>query len=158
MAEKSNKIDVVNERCLAADDTTWLVVAGLSNSELANTLRSRVVRCEEGGIIPSGEQARVAQLSRAIATGEFVVAPQRLELLRELCHIYSAGILADKITSHRRFLGPVIVAFKKALFRLIAALLGPSFTSQRQFNAGVIRILGSLCNEVGETGSFNQKG
>jgi hypothetical protein len=97
--------------------------------------------------MPEDEQQRVAKLSTAIAKGAFVVTPERLELLRGLCQIYSAGIRAERISSHRRYLGPLIVFFKKALFRVISALLGPTFSYQRDFNAGVIRLLGDLCNE-----------
>lgn len=75
------------------------------------------------------------------------MSPERLELLRGLCHLYSAGIRSEKITSHRRFVGAVIVFVKRAFFRVLSALLGPSFQFQRDFNAGVIRLLGDLCNE-----------
>ncbi len=97
--------------------------------------------------MPPNEPERVAQLSTTISKGAFVVSPERLELLRGLCHLYSAGIRAEKITSHRKVIGPVIVFVKKALFRVLSALLGPSFQFQRDFNAGVIRLLGDLCNE-----------
>lgn len=129
-------------------EKSWLFVAGVADPELTQRLRMHIAEKEQEGVIPAGESARVAKLSTALTRGTFVVSPERLELLRGLCQIYSAGILAERITSHRRVVGPVIVFFKKILFRIVAALLGPSFTSQRYFNAGVIRLLGSLCNEA----------
>jgi hypothetical protein len=86
-------------------------------------------------------------VSTAIAPQSFTTSPERLEMLRSLCQIYSAGIRAANITSHRPVIGPLIVFVKKILFRSVAALLGPSFERQREFNAGVIRLLGDLCNE-----------
>jgi hypothetical protein len=125
----------------------WLQVEGVDCLELQSALSQRVAALASHGSMPANEQSRVAELSTAIAKGAFVVSPQRLELLRGLCHLYSAGIRSEKITSHRRFLGPLIVFVKRAFFRVLSALLGPSFQFQRDFNAGVIRLLGDLCNE-----------
>jgi hypothetical protein len=126
----------------------WLEVKGVDSAQLANELQSRTTSLVTQGNMPPDEQARVAGLSTSISRGDFVVSPERLELLRGLCHLYSAGIRAEKITSHRRFVGPVIVLVKKALFRVLSALLGPTFQFQRDFNAGVIRLLGDLANET----------
>jgi hypothetical protein len=125
----------------------WLRIDGIDNAQLVSSLAARTVSLVSGGCMPPNEPERVAQLSTTISKGAFVVSPERLELLRGLCHLYSAGIRAEKITSHRRVVGPVIVFVKKALFRVLSALLGPSFQFQRDFNAGVIRLLGDLCNE-----------
>jgi hypothetical protein len=132
----------------SAFTTEWLSVAGKADSALARQLRESVAARIDSGEMPPNEPTRVAETSTAIARGSFVVSSERLELLRGLCQIYSAGIRAEKITSHRKFIGPVIVFVKRSLFRVIASLLGPSFRFQRDFNAGVIRLLGDLCNEA----------
>jgi len=126
---------------------SWIEVCGVAGDQLAYSLSTRTAALVSQGVMPPNEQQRVATLSTAITTGSFVVSPQRLELLRGLCHLYSAGIRAEKITSHRPLVGPFIVFIKKAFFRILSALLGPSFQFQRDFNAGVIRLLGDLCNE-----------
>jgi hypothetical protein len=131
-----------------ASQTDWLYVAGQADAALARRLSECVVARVTSGEMPADEQSRVSKTSTAVARGSFVVSSDRLELLRGLCQIYSAGIRAEKITSHRKFLGPVIVFTKRALFRVMSSLLGPSFRFQRDFNAGVIRLLGDLCNEA----------
>lgn len=131
---------------------SWLSVAGAEVPELAASLAVSVRGWAESGAMPVGEPARVASVSTGIAKGSFSTSRERLELLRELCHIYSAGIQSEKITSHRPVIGPVIVAAKKMLFRVIASLLGPTFRFQRDFNARVIRLLGDLCNEENPRG------
>lgn len=128
-------------------DKNWFSVGGFDCDELGSSIKSRLADTVTEGVMPKDEVERVANLSTSISSGSFVVSPKRLELLRGLCHLYSAGIRAEKITSHRRVLGPVIVAFKQALFRVLSVLLGPSFQFQRDFNAGVIRLLSDLCNE-----------
>lgn len=125
----------------------WLSVEGLPDLNLERSLSSAVRSWGESGAMPPNEPERVRRVSTAIAPRTFTTSPERLEMLRSLCQIYSAGIRAAKITSHRPVIGPFIVFVKKILFRSVAALLGPSFERQREFNAGVIRLLGDLCNE-----------
>lgn len=125
----------------------WLRVKGLVDLNLERSLSSAVRSWVESGAMPPNEPERVARVSTAIAPQTFTTSTERLEMLRSLCQIYSAGIRAGKITSHRPVIGPIIVFIKKILFRSVAALLGPSFERQREFNAGVIRLLGDLCNE-----------
>lgn len=125
----------------------WLEIRGFDTGQLANGLAAQVAQWSTQGIMPRDEEERVARLSTSIAKGAFVVSSERLELLRNLCHLYAAGIRAEKITSHRPLVGPVIVFAKRVFFRVLSSLLGPSFQFQRDFNAGVIRLLGDLCNE-----------
>jgi hypothetical protein len=64
-----------------------------------------------------------------------------------LCQIYSVDIKEREISSHRRFVGPCIVAVKKVLFKIVKVLLGPTFKHQRDFNAVTVSLLIDLCNE-----------
>jgi len=130
-----------------SSDNSWLEIDGEISYQLACSLTSRISDLVLQGVMPANEQERVARHSSAISTASFIVSSERLELLRNLCHLYSVGIRAEKIASHRRLLGPIIVFAKKSVFRVISALLGPSFRYQRDFNAGVIRLLSDLCNE-----------
>jgi hypothetical protein len=131
----------------APHHSSWLSVAGADAPQLAESLATSVRGWAESGAMPVDEPARVGAVSTGIAKGTFSTSRERLELLRELCHIYSAGIQSEKISSHRPVVGPIIVAAKRVLFRVIASLLGPTFRFQRDFNARVIRLLGDLCNE-----------
>lgn len=131
-----------------AANSSWIEITGERAPGVAEQLAARVASLVAEGRMPHDEQSRVAKLSTALASDSFVASPERLELLRGLCQIYSAGIRAEKISSHRKFIGPVIVYVKRIVFRVISALLGPTFSFQRDFNAGVIRLLGSLCNEA----------
>jgi hypothetical protein len=136
-----------------ASRTTWIEIAGEEAPQIAEQLGAGVAGLVAQGVMPHDEQSRVARLSTALTSDSFVASPERLELLRGLCQIYSAGIRAEKISSHRKFIGPLIVHAKKVVFRVISVLLGPTFSFQRDFNAGVIRLLGSLCNEAEKASS-----
>lgn len=119
---------------------------------LAEYLAAGVKQWADSSRMPPNEPERVSQFDTNIARGSLVLSPQRLELLRRLCHVYSAGIRSEKISSHRRVVGPAIVFAKKLLFRIVSPLLGPSFKHQREFNAAVIKLLGDLCNEASRPG------
>jgi hypothetical protein len=129
-------------------NSSWLKVALTDTTALERSLSAKIEALTLSGAIPAGEVERVACVNTAITRRDaFVVTPERLELLRGLCHLYSAGIRAEEIRSHRPWIGPIIVFIKKGIFRVISALLGPTFQYQRQFNAGVIRLLGDLANQ-----------
>jgi hypothetical protein len=128
----------------------WIEGSGFDCAQLQRDLSECVATLATQGAMPPNECERVAAIKIGIADGAFVASPKRLELLRGLCQIYSAGIRSEKITSHRPVVGPLIVFVKRALFPVVSTLLGPSFRFQREFNAGVIRLLGDLCNEAGD--------
>lgn len=133
---------------LHPENASWLKVALSDTTALERALSAKIDALTLSGAMPAGEVERVACVNTAITRRDtFVVTPERLELLRGLCQLYSAGIRAEEIRSHRPWIGPIIVFIKKGIFRVISALLGPTFQYQRQFNAGVIRLLGDLANQ-----------
>lgn len=134
--------------------TSWVCVGGSDDIALADSLAAGVKQWAESSRMPLNEPERVSEFDTNIVRGSLVLSPHRLELLRRLCHVYSAGVRSERISSHRPILGPAIVFAKKILFRIVSPLLGPSFKHQREFNAAVIKLLGDLCNEATES---NQK-
>lgn len=129
-------------------DSNWLLVAGKSNSEMADSVREAVERDVASGRMPPNEETRVSELSTSLAKRGFTTSAGRMEVLRELCQLYGRGVTEMGIESHRPFIGPVIVAVKKVVRRIVFALLGPKFAHQREFNARVIRLLADLSNET----------
>jgi hypothetical protein len=47
----------------------------------------------------------------------------------------------EKITSHRKIVGPLIVGFKKMASRILLPFITPFFERQKQFNKGVVNYL-----------------
>lgn len=131
--------------------TSWVAIGGIDDVALADSLTAGVKQWADSSRMPLNEPERVSQFDTNIVRGSLVLSPHRLELLRTLCHVYSAGVRSEKISSHRPILGPAIIFAKKILFRIVSPLLGPSFKHQREFNAGVIKLLGDLCNEATPT-------
>ena len=121
----------------------WLTVCGEANSELAGILSEKVAALRREGAFTESDQ-----MSYSVTKSGFATSPERMELLRRLCQIYSIDVRPAQPTSHRKVIGPVIVAVKKIIFPVIKALLGPTFKHQKDFNAVVVMLLTDLCNEA----------
>ena len=129
-------------------DEHWFLIGGNPAPEIAKTIQEAVRNDSTSGVMPVGEEVRVAGFSASLSHDTFMASPELMNLIRSLCQLYGRGVQAQKIQSHRRVIGPVIVAVKKVMHRLVLALLGPSFQFQREFNAHVIRLLSDLSNEA----------
>ena len=128
-------------------DTTWITVGGSPDAELARSLYERIEALRVAGKFSEADQAHIAQLSFSVTRDGFSATPERVEVLRRLCQIYSADIRPQAPTSHRRIIGPIIVFGKKMLQPVINAVFGPALRNQREFNANVVSLLTDLCND-----------
>lgn len=131
-------------------DDCWIQVGGVPSPEVSALLEAKVALLRgQAGFVPHHEED-VGKLTLSTARGEFVTSPDRLDRLRRLCQIYGVRIRPEAITSHRKVIGPIIVAVKKVLFRIVEGLLGKTIKHQRDFNAEVVALLTDLCNEAAE--------
>ena len=128
-------------------DTSWISVSGNADAELARTLFERIDALRAAGKFSEADQAHIAKLSFSVTRDGFIATPERVELLRRLCQIYSADIRPQAPTSHRKIIGPFIVFGKKLLQPVINAVFGPALRNQREFNANVVSLLTDLCND-----------
>ncbi|MEY4668470.1 MAG: hypothetical protein RL518_1169 [Pseudomonadota bacterium] len=128
-------------------DSPWIFVAGESNKEVSNALAQRVADLRAAGKFSEDDERHIARLSFSVTRDGFVATPERVELLRRLCQIYSADVRPPAPTSHRRIIGPFIVFGKRMLQPVINAVFGPALRQQREFNANVVSLLTDLCND-----------
>jgi hypothetical protein len=128
-------------------DAPWISVAGESNKEVSEALAQRVAALRAAGKFSEADERHIAQLSFSVTREGFAATPERVELLRRLCQIYSADIRPPAPTSHRKIIGPFIVFGKRILQPVINAVFGPALRQQREFNATVVSLLTDLCND-----------
>ncbi len=126
---------------------SWVTVCGAVDSDLAHALNEKVLALRAAGKFSEADQLHIQGLSFSVTRDGFAASPERVEVLRKLCQIYSADIRPQAPTSHRKFIGPFIVFGKKMLQPVVNAVLGPAVRNQREFNASVISLLTDLCNE-----------
>jgi hypothetical protein len=125
----------------------WLTVTGEPDPSLARSLADQVNQLRSSGKFSEGEQAAIQRLSFSVTREGFKTTPERMEMLRRLCQLYSADVRPLPPTSHRRIVGPVIVLAKRILQPVVQGLLGQFLKNQSDFNATTISLLTDLCNE-----------
>jgi hypothetical protein len=128
-------------------DSPWIFVAGEFNPQVRDALAQRVTELRAAGKFSEADERHIAQLSFSITREGFAATPERVDLLRRLCQLYSADVRPPAPTSHRRFIGPFIVFGKKLLQPIVNAVFGPALRNQREFNAAVVALLTDLSNE-----------
>lgn len=127
--------------------TEWLRVCGMADPSLERRIGERLAAVYAS----DGARARDVERVRALAVwgqkGGGIASAHRLDLLRRLCQLYAVELEARPLRSHRRVIGPVIVAAKRVLLSVLSPLLGPSFKHQAEFNAVAVMLLHELCQE-----------
>lgn len=132
-----------------AGSTGWLTVLGERDEPLATHLGERVEARVEAGELTPKHIADVAEMNLAPTKGSLVIPTMTLERLRRLCQLWDVDLRpARAITSHRRVIGPVIVAAKRLLFPIVRFFMHDTLRQQREFNATAIALLADLANET----------
>ena len=129
--------------------SSWVSVGGLIDPELALQLAGRVEARRVAGEFSVDNQRYIASLNRDLITGVNRISTRHIELLRQMCSLKQVIVRPDQVKSHRKYLGLVIVAFKKMLYRVMKPLVDPMFQQQRDFNALSLYLLADMANEVG---------
>jgi len=132
-----------------AGSTGWLTVLGERDEVLAARLGERVEARVRAGELTARHIADVAKMNLSPTKGSLVIPTVTLERLRRLCQLWDVDLRpAREITSHRRFIGPVIVAAKRLLFPIVRFFMQDTLRQQREFNATAIALLADLANET----------
>lgn len=134
---------------------SWLKICGAEDKAIENRIAQACADKISQGLYDENRVRYVEKLSFAYGSSafdvkSFKVADAQLEKLRRLCQLWDVDIRVGGISSHRKFIGPFIVAFKKVLFPLIKVLLKDFIEQQREFNATCIALLSELSAQSAE--------
>ena len=69
------------------------------------------------------------------------VSNQFLDKLRTACQLWDVDLRIQNISSHRKVIGPVIVAAKKAIAPMIKFFLKDFIRQQKDFNAAILALI-----------------
>ena len=122
----------------------WLTVTGKSASKLAESLHQRVAARITNGEYTWNNVGYIERVNRNPLGPDANLSKQQLEMLRKACQLWDLELRPAEITSHRKFLGPLIVAAKKLLYPILKVLLRDVINQQRDFNAAAIALLAHL--------------
>jgi hypothetical protein len=126
---------------MAIPPNPWLKVCGTDQPELEKSLTEQVERKIIAGNFAAHDVDYIARYPVSLSSGVLAVNDLQLEKLRRLCQLADVQLIPTKISSHRPYIGPVIVAAKKVLFSILGVLLKDTLRKQRDFNAAVIGYL-----------------
>lgn len=126
----------------------WINRAGEPATQLCQLLASRVEGHINAGHYSVDTIKYFQEVSFSPVADDLTVTEKRLEQLRKLCQLWDLKIRPAEITSHRRFIGPLIVAVKRLIYPILSAFLKDTLHQQRSFNAGVIGLLAELSEDV----------
>jgi len=124
--------------------TAWLMTEGSPDGELARTLEQRVEQRIAGGRYTRDDAQYIAKMHLRLCSGLLDVSDETLEKLRRLCQLWDVDVRIRRISSHRRVIGPVIVAAKRLLYPMLRVLLKDFIRQQRSFNAAAIAAIADL--------------
>lgn len=131
---------------------TWISVLGHKSPDLENKLSEAQSRAIGAGLLTEKEINHISGLKASVVEGDLRLNDVVLEKIRTLCMSWDIDIKPREISSHRRFVGPIIVAVKKMLYPILRALLFNTIQAQRHFNGTVISVLSEIANEKGKSG------
>jgi len=87
------------------------------------------------------EIEEVSNRSERLFRDNFEISKEQTELFRVLASHAHVKLHPRNITSHRKYIGPIIVGLKKVLFKLVGVILKDTFNTQEMFNRYTIKTL-----------------
>jgi len=126
---------------------SWIDVCGKDRADIALQVSQQVTDKIGAGKFRTEDIEYIARVDRRLVDGTLTVSDARLEKLRRLCQLWEVDLKAGEISSHRKIIGPLIVAFKKLLLPIVRVLFKDTLRQQRDFNAAAISLLAELCRK-----------
>lgn len=131
------------------NSSDWITICGEASASTSSLVATRVQERIAKGDYSEDDAHYVSEVSLRLTKGELDVSDTTLEKLRALCQLWDLELEPAQISSHRKFIGPIIVIVKRLLFPILQVLLKETISRQRAFNAAAISILFDLANETG---------
>jgi hypothetical protein len=129
-------------------NSNTVIVCGKPSAELLSELERIADGRMEGGAYSRKSVDDVRALDTMPLKGDVFLSAELVEAFRRLCQLHNVTLLESEISSHRRFVGPVIVFGKKMLYRILRPLLEKTLHQQQEFNAAAIYALGALASNI----------
>lgn len=132
-------------------DDAWLSLLGKPAKQMADGMDARVAAKISGGVYKQVDVDFIRKIGLRMGQEGMSMPAEKLDKIRRLCQLWETDIKVSEIRSHRKLIGPVIVAAKKALLPILKVLLGETLRRQREFNAEVIQLLAEISSELPES-------
>jgi hypothetical protein len=125
-------------------DDEWLQVMGRDDRGLAAELTARINSKIAAGKFKPEDLNFLSKAELRLIKKNHDFGDDALERLRRLCQLWELDLRPAPISSHRRFVGPLIVGAKRMIFPILRVFMKETIKQQREFNAEVIHMLADL--------------
>lgn len=139
-----------------ANTDAWVQALGVPAQDLCLDLEQVLKTKLTSGKLSSSEIGRVTKLDLSVSNAELNLPDQQLEKLRRMCQIWDVDIRLTHLSSHRPWLGPLIVMAKKLVLPFLKLFLRDTLRQQRDFNAASLALMVDLCAERSRSPNVNQ--
>lgn len=125
---------------------SWVLIGGREDSELEASLRARMDERIALGRLSAEEEKVVQKAEHDPFPFGGIKDRVVLERIRSLCQTFDVQFEELPISSHRKFIGPVIVFCKKLILRSVKPITAQILRKQTDFNANAIMALSSMAS------------
>jgi hypothetical protein len=126
---------------LQAEQHGWITIGGEARNDVAHATHQRVSACVAAKSFTWDEVGYVSAVSMRATRGDLQVSEEQLEKIRRACQVWDVDLRMKDVTSHRRFVGPFIVAAKKVIYPVLQAFMKDFIRQQRAFNAATLALI-----------------
>lgn len=116
--------------------------------EIMQEIQRRVLEKKQAGIYSDEEIQRITELKQDLSPKKNERYSELNLYLRKMHRHWDVAASATIITSHRKILGPVMVAIKKIGFRILRFIGSAFFTRQTEYNAAGVRFSSVVLEEL----------
>ncbi len=129
-------------------ETFTIHAENVNVEEIMKEIQRRVLEKKQAGIYSDEEIQRITELKQDLSPKKNERFSELNLHLRKLHHNWDVAASSAIITSHRKILGPFMVAIKKIGFRALLFFGSAFFTRQTEYNAAGVRFSSSVLEEL----------
>jgi len=120
---------------------SWISTLGRDDRQLTEVIEGRVRSRILSGAYQEKDVLYMDLHRLPLLDGNLEAELEVLEGLRQMAQASDVRLTPPVISSHRPYIGPLIVGAKKILFRILDVLLREQLRRQRDFNARTLETL-----------------
>lgn len=129
-------------------ETFTIHAENVNVEDIMKEIQRRVLEKKQAGIYNDEEIQRITELKQDLSPKKNERFSELNLHLRKLHHNWDVAASSAIITSHRKILGPFMVAVKKIGFRALLFFGSAFFTRQTEYNAAGVRFSSSVLEEL----------
>jgi len=138
-------------------DTFTIHAENINVADIMQEIQRRVLEKKQAGVYTDGELQRIAELKANLSPQKDERYSEMSLHLRRLHHNWDAAASGAIISSHRKFVGPMLVFIKRVGFKIFRFIGSGFFTRQTEYNAAGVRFNAVVLEELSQLKAENRQ-